>query len=1282
MHFQLVIGNPPLRTDWQIRLCALLTLLVLAAQPLFTIFPPGQLWQPAPAAAPLTRPSAEPASGQRLQPVGPVAPTAPLPYPLPPELVGKAELPALRTLDSATFDMGDGTYAVLQDGQPLHYLDAGGAWQRIDPTFVAEANGWTNYTNALHTALTTERSEARITAHGLGLVWQPVALEALAAGQRATLATMRPRSQSRPGEAYDGGRIVRYPESWSLGGLQDQWQAGPGRVEYTMQVPELPDVGALAPESLDLRVHLRLLAGTQLYAGDQPATLPLETRGPLAFVAPNGATVELMPPYSYERDDPQRAVNAVYVLTPTGQADVVELRVRTPWAWLAAPERQFPVIIDPLFQVRAATEIATARYNPNQGCTFLDIQRGAATNWLGRTEGYCNRLLIRFGIPVLPTGSTITRAWLLAAPTDAVGRFGAAGANVSVYRINNVSTRQWWLPLGPGDSEVEPTYDPTPLPQDPQFMGMLAGGKTHPILKWDVTAAVNSWLHTVSTGNETLFEKNGGLLLRASNEACPFGIVFDSMCGALGFSQPADNWAEGAAETAQSDSADDPFYTNGSESGVRLVVFYNGPTLAENATVTINPLGAGSMPPGGYPYYQVDSYGEDSSDGMNHIYNLPPAPNNRWQAVAVRGFGSPATVTQRGNDNRDYAVTSVPKAGALPLALFAQGSDESAFIPFRTVATNHVSWLLRNGRGTPPNIQEPRQLRIGGNQMELPPAGYDIRLVPEVETLVTTLAISKTTVTRFFDTEDPTAVWNLNLPAGSNTEIKIEFGAFNSGDGDNIHVLDFYDLDDQFDAVLVHGQRQLDWAGSDRFKSDQAPGATPGYTELVRQQSGNLIQVPSYNAVYSADVQNVPSGQFALVLNYNGPIRRVADYIPPPTLAAAGEVEASADDLTTVALAFRISIISCPAGSYPDANGNCRAVRCPANNVSAVNRRTVEDLMIWSEGGWNTANANATADTTKPNGPAPLIGKADGSMPTVAIVGDISYDKGPNPDVLLTTGNSKAILLNCPPGQTAPAQAFVVAKGTWQRQSVNNQSVLTFVTLPPFTILRWPWLEPDRQDLATTYRFLVRPLNGTAGNEGELHRLLDRDSGGLVNLRFTVSWSWTAAGWPSLAGAIAPRGDNPAPPEIASLLLTLGNQIELDVDGPRDTDRYFRAVRAKSAIIAQKPELGGASRPVQAVILPRAVPAPETNALCSASCIDLRGPADTLAFLDRRWEMPDVHTDVNAGTVMMSAPGNLTVYSTDHPTLAGGANFATSYSFDAYQAEVSITKEKCLPTDT
>jgi len=86
MHFQLSMGDSPWRADWPTRVQALLMLLVLASQPLSTIFPPGRgaMWQPAPSVAPLTQPDMAVQPVSRLTPISAPVPPTPLPYPLPP----------------------------------------------------------------------------------------------------------------------------------------------------------------------------------------------------------------------------------------------------------------------------------------------------------------------------------------------------------------------------------------------------------------------------------------------------------------------------------------------------------------------------------------------------------------------------------------------------------------------------------------------------------------------------------------------------------------------------------------------------------------------------------------------------------------------------------------------------------------------------------------------------------------------------------------------------------------------------------------------------------------------------------------------------------------------------------------------------------------------------------------------------------------------------------------------------------------------------------------------
>src|SRR4051794_17080564 len=117
---QIPATRHPLNRPVGTRRAILITLLVVLGALVGSLFPPrgatlSSVKQPV-ASADL-RP-VPPALGQAAQ--AGQAPPATL-YTLPPELAGKSEVVAARTLDSATFDLRDGSYALFQGSEPLHY---------------------------------------------------------------------------------------------------------------------------------------------------------------------------------------------------------------------------------------------------------------------------------------------------------------------------------------------------------------------------------------------------------------------------------------------------------------------------------------------------------------------------------------------------------------------------------------------------------------------------------------------------------------------------------------------------------------------------------------------------------------------------------------------------------------------------------------------------------------------------------------------------------------------------------------------------------------------------------------------------------------------------------------------------------------------------------------------------------------------------------------------------------------------------------------------------------
>src|SRR5215217_9778394 len=103
---------------------AVTLIVMLLSQTLLQIFPPALFPLAAPAA-----PIVEAESVPTPYGLTPAAPPIP-PLWLPKELIGKPEVVAMRTANSATYYVGDDTYASVQEIDPIHYQDQTGQWQR------------------------------------------------------------------------------------------------------------------------------------------------------------------------------------------------------------------------------------------------------------------------------------------------------------------------------------------------------------------------------------------------------------------------------------------------------------------------------------------------------------------------------------------------------------------------------------------------------------------------------------------------------------------------------------------------------------------------------------------------------------------------------------------------------------------------------------------------------------------------------------------------------------------------------------------------------------------------------------------------------------------------------------------------------------------------------------------------------------------------------------------------------------------------------------------------
>lgn len=1265
MSYPLTLPFPIIRFELREKLLTLLILISLLVQPIVGIFPPRVApVQPAETPAlPIT------ATTDIATPYMPLASTTPatLPYALPPELVGKPEIASLRSMNSATFDLGGNQFAVLQEVMPLHYRDVTGAWQHIDPAFkkiaVAAENGtaaqqsvWLNNANTIRTVLAEKRSQAKVGLTTVGVDWQPAALEVVRGDKVNTIAT--PRTDTTAGTPLAGSTIVRYTNHWSMAALQDQWQSRNGNVEYTMRLPSLPEVPwwQAAPDALDLRVQMTLRPGTTLEVDGDPVELThnsqFATRNSLVFTTANGEEMILNAPTTYEQGRRDIAVAGEYVLTGTDTPNVVELRVRTPWSWLAAPDRQFPVIIDPLFQVRNETQMneaiydrATLAYKHNS-----DLQSWSA-GVMGSHLQQAFRLMLRFEMPKMPAGTTINKAFLLASPTD-IGNYvdeyspiPAIVSDVSVYAIQE--TPSHWYET----QNAEPIYDiNNPLPPGPQMMAFSKGQESPVYSQWDVTTAAQAWNRT------TLLDPiNMGLILRQANEQCvsPLaGKIPMPNCGLFLFDRSSDNWTNDELVATQYLSGQDAPYIDedGGSSGVRLIVYYSGPTLVENDVVGDDFPGGLIAPAGNTsPYF-----------GADHLYTIPTLPTNRWQAVVSRSFTE--TVGPDPNTCSQPCAQRTPLHGLLPMKVQINDSEAGAQLldrQLQEVVPSHgdAGYILFNGRGAASEYTDtPLQLRVTTGEAPSPVTGYDVRLINEQPTPMLAVEGGKRDYFYELDSNEPMVLWNLSMAVGSVNRIKVTI----TGDGTR----------PQSYVNQYAGELRAQIV---RSNSQALMPASTGGEGTVNQWA--LAKDPTFSSMITAEAQN-----YAFAISYHGPRLTVWDE------EECGK-EFCNSTVVPIKYGIKIEVTSCAAGEFPTKEGGCQQVQCPNTTSFPSNTTNYEEvggMRLWSKNGW-IRNANNTGHSA-PGNAAPLIGPAGSNSPTIALIGGtVNYAQAGS--VIQVNEASTALLIQCPAyGANGNfLKWFDVYDGAMARAVVGLLPVLRGAPVTYAKMIQKPWLIEDQPELSQL-DFTINPnVNGASRASGAAHlrRTLD-DQGQVKLLNFNTSWSWSVDGWPSLASSVGAVAGNPQPPTLASLIVGLGQDFTLDTEPAHGQDqRRFLAIRATVASITQPPSLGGASRNLEAVILPRNAPIPEINrAIANRSALDLRNPSDepNLPAPHRKWDMPEVLTNIDANTLMMSAAGNLTVYSSDHPNVgAAAANdaFSKEFNFGAGKAKVSVDFAPC-----
>lgn len=1158
---------------------------------------------------------------------------APAALNLPPALAGQPEIAAARTLHSAAFDLGDGRIAVVQDTRPQNYRDAAGEWQPVDPTFDAVEGGWINTRNTLKTSVAQSGSQAKISLENVGVGWEPQALQLVdAAGEPLrTLAEPLPSEEALAGIRSADSRTIRYPKSWDAAGLEETWQLAAGSAAYALHLAERPRLDPLLvwspwhqPRWLELRVTLHLKPGTTIQINGKPVALPLETAEIVTFVDAGGETLLLQPPAVFEEAEQAQRRAGSYLLRRGRAPDSIDLRVRFDWAWLAATERAYPVILDPVFQTTSPFAAKVARYAANGA--FMTNQSGGELA-LGLIDNVIHRSLVRFEMPIMPPGTVIDQALLASIPDDAphLDSVGNFRDRVQAYALANSD----WVnsaTAAPAQGGALAPYVSNNYVHD--IMSYGRGRKVQGGAAFEITNLARTWSANPAA--------NHGVLLRMQRE-CPIPA-----CGGFYMEYPS-------TFTREDLTGKDYYLYDADGGGVKLIVVYRGPTLAEGQRIESPPPSLDRR------YYFAD-----------HVYHTPPAPA-KWQAVVVRGI----------RDDEGVYIDRTPPlellpAGSIPRVQAAEATESAAptidrgnLLPAIDAALNtamlfpsyQIGYTVINGRQQPGASYDARIRQIqGAKEYDLPKL-YDMQLVTERNESINAQLDQATELNTTFTSQESLAIWNITLPAGANNRIDVLFPSVSSGD-----------------------------------PNDDGSAAFTG--RVVLGNGGRLIRPDNKEVGFElSDNRDYAYGKYRLE-SETFPRKRGPSATNVGLVLAYNAVHGPEDPAFAYNITIRVT--SCRAGSFPTSDGGCQEVECPVLNVNftAEGFKRKGELGLWSFAPWTVTGPDA-GQTFFP-GTAPLIGGPNiNRTPTVAVVDGVVRYNGE--DATVERGGSSdptILLIQCEPGSTEFTDWFEVVKSRMKGQ-VNGMEDAWLVTVSPFRdFFVNPWLPGDGPFDEKPF---VAPSEGRVGASGEsFYRYLSAANG--FTHRFRTQWSFTAAGWESLTSS-AVRTQAGATPTVASLTLDLGNTFSLDFDPVR---AKFVALRASAARITQAAQLGGASKPLQVLIQARDLPIPSQppEACGYNNCIDLRGVRDTPTNPDRAWQMPDIHISGEAGMVAVSSAGVLQVYSRDFPDElrqagAGGdtvlanmvnapaaANdFDANFSYDTFGAKVVVKRGKCVEED-
>jgi hypothetical protein len=1194
---------------------------------------------------------------------------------LPADLEGVPELMAFRSANSAVFELSEGQYKAIISTDSLHYQTATGAWEIIDPAFRPdpETDSFIVKHNSVRSRAGLSEAWLSAAAGETTLHWQAAELGYVVEGDTFhSLAEAQPAG-GEMAEQLDEGRILHYKNGWSDATLSEQLISEPDSVEHLLLLEKPPQASG-SPHWLELRAKLHLLPGSSLWVNGQEQTGRFETAGAIEVRHTDGRTVLVLEPVlAFEMDNRQAAVAGEYVVWPAAEDGQWTIGLRTPWSWWVNPERVYPAAIDPTMRVlRTSGGGGTGMAWLGNGGDAPDLNYQMGGMVLGNMQSPAYFGFMQFNVmPALLTNHIVQVqfAELLLTPgyyhMPSYKHKTSEGPGWAKETIAHNATL-WQINLhGSGG------LCPDPL-ADPNCWSMVDNRlATNPTLfNWNTMPDIGNQAQTTELETKQLAvgpSNQGG-----QGHTTPYDVTVPVRDWYALSPQPnhgpafmiRHNSGQCQVYTPAGPHTPPPYQVEDNPSQVPLCTRFGfGPDSAQ-LHITYNAwlIGFGDSllnRPG------VPSFYEPILADSNHQYKLITNPGpTAWRAVAVRG-------------NHDLPQT-LPARADLKLIDYTNIDDPQTLIENTSSTQNdQTSYILINDHAC-----------TGSGICN---SNIDLR----TEVLATNANNYAQDQGRNYRVEYQLAA-NHSLNYGTNAPIFVD----GYGSDELMRLLQFELA--QYDSlgVIVTGETAVE-PGLVPPTNDGDPIDTVITNKWVDTGFEYIGGVDS-STQRSMEITDVEKGGvWAMVLANQG----------PPELDQENSIKI---------YNLRLDIMRCPWGTIPTIKWECQPVIIPTGSTpSQAISGPGFALTVYSEGGF-VAQGGGWCTINEGNG-TPMIGPAVSNRWLVVGQGSVCWD-----GTALTTSADSGVGLAVPHpngaerGRVSPGFMY----GSTMTSLPLSPGVKTGVVGVSQVTGGQVWPTPDtRVNIKPFHGTPLQPLwdNVVTSNDHYIdptimkivgQTVLDVEVGIEAAAAPTaVTWDvpWTLYPGSASSYVFEPEPVQSPPLHTAGGFLDVAS-LELRLQGPdgpgllQNLDYVKLPTRPRAwqlrqaqASVAHDPSMGGATKLVQAAVLPPGAPRLPAGAAgaksCfwsgqSTSCLDVRLPTYQWNNGDGdknvpMWEMPDVHLEGNAGTLMVGGPEGLFIFSEDHPlNRLSAQQVSQSFSFDTWDATVSIDIDKCFEQDT